>query len=174
MRVFIGIKIPPNDKILKVLESLKKFGGMKHVEPENIHICLKFLGEVDEEKIEDVKKVLDGLSGFGSFKIKLKSIGAFPSQNFIRVIWIGATSDKLISLAKLIDSELGMHGFRKETREFTPHITLARVKKKPVEDIKQIFSDEEFGDFEAKEVELIQSMLKPTGPEYVTLHKVAL
>lgn len=174
MRVFIGIKIPPNDKILKVLESLKKFQGMKHVEPENVHICLKFLGEIDEERIIDVKKVLDSLNGFGSFEIKLKSVGAFPNQNFIKVIWIGAVSDKLISLAKLIDSELERFGFRKETRKFVPHITLARVKKKPLDDIKQIFSDEEFGSFEAKEVELIQSMLKPTGPEYTIIHKVSL
>ena len=174
MRVFIGIKIPENNKILRVLESLKKFQEMKHVEPENIHICLKFLGEVDEERIADVKKVLDSLNGFGSFEIKLKSVGAFPNQNFIKVIWIGGVSDKLISLAKLIDSELGNLGFRKETRKFVPHITLARVKKKPSEEIKQIFSDEEFGGFEAKEVELIQSMLKPTGPEYITIHKVCL
>lgn len=172
MRVFIAVRVPLNEKIKRVLEELSKFKGIKTVKPQNLHINLKFLGEVEEDKIKEIKKILEELKGFGNFEVSLKSIDAFPNQNFVRVIWIGAKSDKLIRLAKLIDSELQNLGFIPGNK-YTPHLTLARVKKK-ISKIKKIFSDEDFGKLKVEKVELIKSELKKSGPQYLTLHLVEL
>lgn len=172
MRVFIGIKVPVNEKIRRVLEELSKFKGLKIVEPENLHLNLKFLGEVEEKNIEDIKKVLEELKGFESFEVSLKGVGAFPNQDFIRVVWIGAKSDKLIKLAKLIDSELQSLGFTPE-KDYVGHLTLARVKRK-IPEVKALLSDEDFGTLKVEKVELIKSELKRSGPVYSIIYTVGL
>ncbi len=171
MRLFVGITIESNEKIRKALSEAKKL-GLRAVAEENLHINLKFLGEVDEDKAEEVKRALDSARGFGSFGIELMGIGAFPNANFIRVVWIGVKSDKVIALAKLIDGELERVGFNKET-SYTPHVTLARVARK-TEGVKSLLSEEDFGAQKVDEVHLMKSELSPKGPKYDKIHSVRL
>jgi 2'-5' RNA ligase len=172
MRAFVGIRVEPRPKILEVLEKLSRLEGVKSVGPENLHINLKFLGQVSDRELEKIKTALLGIRGFGGFTAPLKEVRAFPNNLKIHTIWIGAPSDKLISLAKLIDSELNKLGFGME-REYVPHLTLARVKKK-VPEAGSLLGDYDFGTIDINEVELIESELGEQGPKYRTLMKVEL
>jgi len=171
MRLFVGIIIEPNEKIRKALAETKKL-GLRTVAEENLHINLKFLGEVDDNKIVEVKGALDSAHGFGSFEVELRGIGAFPNASFIRVVWIGVKSDKVVALTKLIDGELTRVGFNKET-SYTPHVTLARVARK-TEGVKSLLSEEEFGMQKVEEVHLMKSELSPKGPKYDKVYSVRL
>ncbi len=171
MRLFAAIGVEPNDRIRKMLSEAKGL-GLRTVAEDNLHINLKFLGEVDEGQIEGIKKALDTAAGFGGFDIGLSGMGAFPNPDFIRVIWIGVKSDKVSALADLIDCELERLGFNKE-KSYTPHITLARVPKR-VEGLKELLGERDFGRQEVKEIHLIRSTLAPEGPRYNRVHTVRL
>ncbi len=169
--MFVAIAIEPNEEIEKVLAETKKL-GLRAVAGDNLHINLKFLGEVDESQTEGIKKALDSVNGFGGFEIELAGVGAFPDADFIRVVWIGVKSDKVSALASLIDCELGRLGFNKE-KSYTPHITLARVPK-PVNGLKELLGERDFGRQEIGEIHLIESTLTPKGPRYDRIHTVRL
>ena len=171
MRLFAAIEIEPNEKIRKMLSEAKKL-GLRTVAENNLHINLKFLGEVDEGQTEGIKKALDSANGFGGFEIELTGIGAFPNADFIRVVWIGVKSDRVSALASLIDCELERLGFNKE-KSYTPHITLARVPER-VNGLKELLGERDFGRQEVKEIHLIKSALTPEGPRYDKIHTVKL
>lgn len=173
MRLFVGIRVPPFESIVELLERLKKFEGLKTVEPENLHVNLKFLGEVAEKKIEEIKGVLAQVADFGPFEITLRGVGAFPNENYIRVVWIGVESEDLVRLTKLVDEELKIVGFMEE-KNYVPHLTLARVQRKIPELMELFDKKKSFGCTEVKEIELIESTLTRGGPIYNTIHKVAL
>ncbi len=172
MRVFVAVRVNPRAKITELLKKLSGFDGVKAVEPENLHINLKFLGEVSDSEVEKIKDVIKVVRGFGYFTLQLKEVKAFPSNSRINVLWIGAHSDKLVRLMELIDTELNKLGFGRE-REYKPHVTLARVKKK-IPEIGSFLGAYDFGTLDVKEIELIKSELGKDGPRYETIAKVEL
>ena len=171
MRLFIGIEIEPNEEIRKVLEETRAL-GLRTVAEENLHINLKFLGEVDESRTEEIKKALDCAGGFGGFEVELSDIGAFPNSGFIKVVWIGVKSDKITQLAMIIDDGLSGLGFNKE-KSYTPHITLARVSRK-VDGLKEMLGEKRFGTQKVEEVYLMKSTLGQGGPKYEKVYSVRL
>lgn len=174
-RCFVAIEL--NEKIKKELgsfiEELRPIGPeLKWVRPENLHITLKFLGEVKEEKIDRIKKALqDILKPRKPFTIKIKGTGHFPEKKRPRVIWAGVEdSEDLFSLQKEVEGSLSGLGFREEEREFRGHITLARVKdpsgiEKLLERIS-LFKEKDFGIQEVNEIVLMKSDLRPDGARY--------
>ena len=163
-RVFISIEIPENLKkeIKKIQDSLPEFYGKK-TEPENLHLTLKFLGEISEEKIVRVQEKLK--KRFDSFEAEIKSLGFF-SENFIRIIWLKIENCE--ELQREIDNSLASLGFEKEKR-FMGHMTIARVKKikdkkKFLEELKRIKIPEL--KFPVKSFHLKESVLEPEGPVY--------
>lgn len=176
MRTFIALEIPDNVKekiFLSLNEERKKWRGVKWVEKENLHITLKFLGEVKEEKIPLISKVLDEVSErFKSFRLSLNVLGAFPTLKNPRIFWIGISpEEKVKEIFEFIEKKLKKLGFEKEKREFHPHITVARVKKRGNFNI----GEKKLGDgFEIKEVILFKSELRPEGPLYTPLKRVRL
>ncbi len=171
-RCFISIDIPENIKkeIISIQKSIPKFYG-KLIEAENLHLTLKFLGEIDEEKIELVKERLNEIK-FDNFEVAVDSLGVF-SEKFIRIIWLHLSNCE--ELQRAIDEELG-DLFPKEKR-FMSHLTIARVKK---------VGDREFFLEELKKIEIPQmkfnvdsfnlkeSILYPEGPIYLTIEKYKL
>ena len=161
---------------------IEKTGAtIKFTEPENLHFNLKFLGETPENEIDSIKGVLNNVSKhFEQFKVHIGGIGVFPSLNYIKVIWLGVTegSHLLRSLAEAIDSGLSEKGFSKETRKFTPHLTLGRVRsKKNKEELVSMLKSLEktdIGNMVLQEISLIESVLGKTGPAYKKLHIVKL
>ncbi len=176
-RLFTGIRIKPNKEIKNLINFLEKFNSTKTVKEENLHINLKFLGDTPEEKIKDAEKALEELEGFGSFNAKLEETGAFPNQEFIKVIWIGVNTPEIRKLARETEKAYINKEFKERDKVYKPHVTIARVKNKPNPEIKKAFKEEyskHYKDTEVKEVELIESHLKSSGPTYETIKKVKL
>ena len=137
MRVFFCFDLQPDLKV----QIYKKFSHLRHstvrvswVKPENMHITLKFLGEVDERRIEDFKEAaqtaITNAEVASNIKVVLERIGAFPAIERPRVVWIGPASEPqaVISLAAALESQLVGIGFEPERKPFTTHVTLGRVK----------------------------------------------
>jgi RNA 2',3'-cyclic 3'-phosphodiesterase len=181
IRSFVSIDID-NEQILSrvdsIMSSLSSLGAdLKPVERENIHLTLKFLGNVSPSKLAEVKSAL-GKARFEPFSLEIKGAGAFPNLKRISVIWIGVGEGW--SKAQLIfeETEKYLHevGFSRETRPFSPHITIARVKSGRKRDelagFLEHLADESFGTFDADRIRLKQSVLSPSGPKYSTLFEV--
>ncbi len=167
MRSFIAIDVP--QELKRNISLLKKdlnFEGIKPVEDENLHITLKFLGDVDSKKLSDVEKALRRVK-FKKFKISVRSVGVFPNENYIRVVWVGCESKELIELRSYIEDTLA-DMFKKE--QFNAHLTIARVKRKvDLSAFLNAHRNEDFGEFEVDRFELKMSELSREGPKYSTL-----
>jgi len=174
VRAFIAIKIEASDEIRQLLEKLDSLEGVKAVESENVHVLLKFFGEIEENDVDKIKKVMDDFSGAGVLQLELKEIGAFPKPEFARVVWIGAHSNKLVELQAILEEKLEAIGFNRDTRNYKPHVTLARIKKIPSKEVQDILSDRSFGITSANEISLFKSKLTSQGPIYTVLHTIKL
>lgn len=171
MRLFIAISPPDEikDKIANLTDSLSSGEpGLKRVSKENCHLTLKFLGEVGEKKAERVEATISKIKA-EKFKITLEGTGAFPSETYVKVVWVGVKEGReaLIDLQKEIDEELSKIGFRKE-KYFKPHLTLARVKflKDKLGSLERLKKADFVGEFTAESIELVESTLTPKGPIY--------
>jgi len=177
MRCFIALDLPREviNSIKEIQEKIKKknlFIG-KFTELENLHLTLKFLGEIDEKKVEEVKKRLQKIN-LNEFEVSLSECGAF-STKFIKIIWVKLEGEKIWDLQKEIDKAL-KDLFVPEER-FMSHITIARVKKVPskeklIDYIKNIKTKNL--KFKVGEFFLKKSELKPEGPQYEDIEKYRL
>lgn len=183
LRSFIAIDIEEKDiieKIIKIERILRETGAaLKLVEPENLHITIKFLGEISEKEIPLIRNILEKHAKlFNPFEIILEGIGAFPSISHPRVIWVGISEnkDKLTSLANKISTDLEKAGFRREERAFHPHITIARVKRQNSRLKKEImqYRNSIFGRMIVSNIRLKKSTLTPQGPIYTTIFEVPI
>lgn len=187
MRTFIAIELSEEIReALAQVESHLKYSGadVKWVEKNNIHLTLKFLGEITEEKCEKIKAILDEIAKFTkSFEISIKDIGAFPKIDYPRVIWVGlekgANESKV--LAEKIDDALSKIGFQKESRPFAAHLTIGRVRSsKNKQALKEKVISYDNSKLTAQNpqhvssVILFQSKLMPKGPIYTKLHEARL
>lgn len=195
MRTFIAIEL--SDEIrssLAQIQSHLKYSGadVKWVEKDNIHLTLKFLGEIDEKKLAQVKKILDEIGkSIKPFEITIKDIGAFPKIDYPRVIWVGLDKGAIESkiLAERIDEELSKIGFTKETRPFAAHLTVGRVRSsKNKEALKEkiensllptppglLLANAGAGNSQLiSSIALFQSTLTPKGSIYTKLHEANL
>lgn len=188
VRSFIAIDLPPAAKAcLHDLERELKKGkhsAIKWVSPESIHLTLKFLGNVDADRIDAIVEAMrQATVGMASFHLELGELGAFPNFGRPRVAWVGLRGqlDRLIALQKRLDSLLTPLGFPPEERPFSPHLTLSRVR----DDIS--FADRQgFGQllqntkfeggcgFEVESVDFMRSQLTPAGAIYTRLDSAPL
>ena len=168
MRLFIAIELPEQVKeyLTNVQKQITGFKG-KSVSKGQMHLTLKFLGEVPENKLELIKEKLKEVK-VEKIDCFTTNIGFFPSENYIRVVWIGLEpKEEIIELQKEIDNEL-KELFSKDKR-FHPHLTLARVKfvedkEKFKENIKKIKLEKK--EFSVDCFKLIKSTLTSDGPVY--------
>lgn len=181
VRAFVAINCPESVKgnILRIQEKLKDLGNLKLVEMENLHLTLRFLGEVSDEKLIEIGKKLDSISNFDKFQISLRGVGAFPNQNYIRVVWVGVDNglNRIKEMHNKIENELNVMGFKKDSR-FNSHLTIARVKsirdKEKLQEILRENSKTEFGGFQVEKIELMKSELTKEGPIYSILREITL
>ena len=182
MRVFIAIDI--NDEIRTALSDLQqqlqnkadnKKGDVKWVEPKNIHLTLKFLGEIKDEQAVDVCNIVKDVAGRNkSFELDIESVGCFGGRS-TRVLWVGTGegSNNLLQLQKEMEQELASAGLPPETRKFTGHLTLCRVKNSKagfkLAAITEDFKDFRLGTISADSVSVYQSQLTPRDPVYTVL-----
>ncbi len=178
MRAFIAVDIDKPEIVSRLrlleeeLQQLKV--KMKLVEPENFHITLRFLGEIPDFTVSDIRsRVLPSLR-FRPFVVKLSGFGAFPSATNARVLWVGISEgfDQLKSIRDQLDSLLRQAGIRFEEEEFSPHITLARLKERGGAAVAKFIMDHssyEIGEMIVNSVRLKKSTLTPRGPIYETI-----
>ena len=181
MRCFIAVDIDVFPKLLEFEKEIKETGAnVKLVEPENVHITLKFLGDTNESQIDEIDKIMkDAVKEIDPFNIQLKGAGVFPNQNYIKVIWMGIKQGEPIGvIASKIDEQLSKIGFKKEKRGFSPHLTIARVKSAKGKDeilhVIEKYRDVQFVDIRVDSIKLKKSDLTPKGPIYTTLIDVKL
>lgn len=179
IRSFISINIP--DELKKEAKALQEMfkkcdADVRWTRPEAMHLTLKFLGNIEEKQIEEIKIILKEIAlQTPLINIKLNGAGVFPNQKLPRVLWVDVIENDgiLDNLQKRMDAELSKIGFEKEKRGFKPHLTLGRVRSqkgkerlvKLLEDVK----DKEFGAFTASDIKLIKSELRPEGSVYTEL-----
>ena len=181
LRTFIAIHLTPEiqDILKKIQLDLKKTGAdVKWVQPHNIHLTLKFLGDVSLDKIDELKKVIQkSIEGTKAFEFQITSIGAFPKVEAPRVVWVGVNQGKsqIKTLADSLEKSLETIGFAKEDRDFEAHITLGRVRSslnrfalsKAIEQYPMPALPSQ----KAESIVLFKSTLTPQGPIYESLQE---
>ena len=185
MRAFIAIELSPpiREKLAELQALLKKSGAdVKWVKPDNIHLTLKFLGEIDEEKRGKIEEIIENTARASKqFPISLSSLGAFPKIEFPRVIWVAIDQgDKEVKiLAKDLEERIEKLGIPKEERPFSSHITIGRVRSPLNKDkLTQVLKESEnyfsnkIIEFNAGKITLFKSALGPSGPAYEALKEV--
>ena len=168
MRAFIAVDIPFGKEFKEYQEEIKNFGGFSF--PKNqFHLTLKFLGEVNENKIEEIKEKLNKIN-FKPFKVRLGNFGVFPDKKHINVIWISLIpEEKIKSLQENVEDVLEQF-FEREKREFKAHVTLARIKfVKDKEKLLESLKKKIEGEFVIDKFKLIKSELTPKGAVYTVL-----
>jgi len=175
VRCFLAIDLDESlrDKVLHLHEKFKDLAEIKFVERENLHLTLWFFGEVNLDFVNSISKEVDeAVKHFKPFELHLKSIGAFPSIDYVRVIWIGVKSTELIELYNSLKGRLEVLGLR-EDKEFHPHLTIGRVrrvknKEELISRIKEL-ENLEIGKMKVSELKLKKSKLTSRGPIYEDL-----
>jgi 2'-5' RNA ligase len=181
IRSFIAIDLsnPARHQIDSFIQELRKSDAqVGWVRVEGIHLTLKFLGNVAPELIEEIKPVLNDIaSESGPIHIEPAGCGAFPTLKSPRVIWVGLHGQigPLSELARRVEAAMVPLGFKPEDRPFKPHLTVGRVKgRQRLQALQQILlahRDFTVEPFDAAEVVLYKSDLRPDGARYTPLFK---
>jgi len=188
IRSFIAIELPDELKLgLSQLEARLKVGkqpGVKWVDPYSIHLTLKFLGSITTDRISEITKAIEeAVQGISPFHLEVKNLGGFPNLRRVQVAWVGISGevDKLNQLQKRIDFNLARLGFAPESRPFTPHLTLARLRNQASSPERQSFGQliadtksEITYSFEVKAISLMRSQLTREGAIYSRINSVKL
>lgn len=166
-RAFTAIDIP-QEIAEKLSEVQEEIGIGRPVKAEKMHITLEFFEDLTKEDIEEIKNHLQKLD-FEAFEVKVKDLGVFPSEKYIRVIWAGIESEKI---REIYEKSSGHSISSDNDHEFRPHVTLARVDdvrrgdKKRIHEALEEYSGVSFGSFEVEKLKLYESSLKSDGSEY--------
>ncbi len=177
MRIFVAVFPPPEvrEKVLASARRLPSGDRVRWIRPENVHLTLKFLGDVEDEIMDYLCAALGEVcERHTPFDTRLEELGAFPSARRARILWvgIGAGSDRLRSLAADLDAALAPLGFEPEKRPYTPHLTLGRTRGRPAS-FDPSYDVGSFG-FRVRHVELTESTLTDKGAVYRTLKSFTL
>ena len=181
VRSFVAFDLE-NDAVVKKLTDVqallvKTGADLKVVEPENIHVTMRFLGDV---RMESVEKIYEAMKKalFVPFEVRIQGVGAFPDARYPRVVWAGIThgANDLRSISSQLEPHLTALGFAPDPKGFSPHLTIARVKGgKNKAELAKFISDRkdfDFGTILATCLRLKKSDLTPRGPVYSTLREV--
>jgi RNA 2',3'-cyclic 3'-phosphodiesterase len=182
VRLFVALEIPDTvrDNLAAKIKELRDLSVKvadkrpRWVRPENLHVTLKFIGEVSPTKLGGIRSALSAIRSDTQVDLNFHGLGFFPNEQYPRVLWSGINaSANLTSLAGDIDGTLESQGIARERRAFAPHLTLARIEPPGLhEKLRAVLrenSTREFGSFQTREFHLIESKLKPSGAEYTTL-----
>jgi 2'-5' RNA ligase len=188
IRSFIAIELPPEIKLaLETLQAQLKSPDqtwVKWVDPHGIHLTLKFLGNVAADRIDDIIKAMrEAAGGTPTLHLALKGMGVFPNLRQVQVAWVGLDGEleQLRQLQQRIEVNLARLGFTRESRPFTPHLTLARLRDRASAEERQAFGRSVAGAsleadyaFEVTAIGLIKSKLTRAGAVYSQLGSVGL
>lgn len=183
MRTFVAIEISQEAKsVIAELQNKLRVADadVSWTRPENIHLTLKFLGEVSENLIADAARVCEeSASGSNSLNLNLSSVGAFPDFRQPRVLWVGLGGDidPLVQLQKKLDEGLSRIGFGRDGKPFRAHLTMGRVKsRRNSRELRELANHYRLAPspFSVTEIVLVRSQLHPEGSRYTRLASATL
>ncbi len=179
MRIFIAVNIPDNLKksISKLVDRIRIDNDfIRWIPPGNIHLTLKFLGEVAPSLLREIEGILERTtSGYSAFDLTVEDAGAFPHLGKPRVVWLGIRGGEVLqAIHSDLNRELAGLGFEMESRPFRPHLTIGRARSSRrgrgtrLESIEDRFDDVhvEVVTFRVTSIELMESFLEPSGAVY--------
>jgi len=184
-RTFVAVELAPANRAAaeKLIARLQATSAdVKWVEPENLHLTLKFLGEVPTREIPKVCAAVErGTDQVEPFELQIVGAGAFPRIERPRTLWLGTRggTEAMIALHGHIEKALGKLGFRKEQRRFHPHLTIGRVRGGGAGETQLAEALAECADYDAgklivEEVAIVSSQLGREGPSYTILGRAKL
>ncbi len=187
IRSFIAIELPDRLRLkLGQLEAQLKSGKqpwVKWVNPDSIHLTLKFLGDIASDRTGEITRAMEAAAqGIPPFHLEVKDLGVFPNLKRVQVVWVGISGevDKLGEFQQRLESNLACLGFAPESRPFTPHLTLARLRNQASLDERQGFGQLiagtrfEAGAIEVDAINLMRSQLTREGAIYSRISSVRL
>ena len=179
MRLFVSVDLPDAlaGDVRAVQEAFDGADGLNLTNPTNAHVTLKFLGEVDADRLEEVEEAVAAAvddADVEPFGASFAGLGVFPSLDYISVVWLGVGegSAEMTALHEAVEERTTALGFDPEGHDFTPHVTLGRLNhaggKERVQEVVQ-GENPTVGRMRVEEVRLTKSDLGPNGPEYATV-----
>jgi 2'-5' RNA ligase len=182
IRTFIAVKIakPLAEAVDGLVSELRTSNeNVKWVAPENLHLTLKFLGNVEESRVDEIAgAILQASEGIGPFEISLRGVGAFPNERRPKVVWVGIEKgrESLVSLSQQIEDRLEALGFEREKRRFSPHLTIGRLRRggRPGDLPDRLGIEFDGGECSVDRICLMKSTLTPQGPIYEELRQAIL
>jgi len=181
VRTFLAIPIPAH--IQSAIEDLQKglkkqLPDVRWVKADNLHLTLHFFGEVSQETLERIKVSVLSVKGCQQpFRVDIKGFGAFPNLRRPRVLWLGLRQlGPLRQIHRAIQEALELSGIPTDTRGYSPHLTIGRVRNTSADLTKQgvTLSDTELGHFDVDRIVLYESRLQPAGAQHIPLLTVTL
>ena len=180
IRSFIAVDLDEptlRERITNSQRGLEQTGAqLKLVNPNIMHLTLRFLGEIPRTAVEGVKEALSGLQ-FKAFEAHFSGLGVFPSMKRISVVWVGMTrgSEQLNEIFQQLEPKIRQLGIPADSKGFSPHLTIARVRsgvnRDALAEYVSSMRDHEFGSMQVTSVRLKKSTLTPKGPIYETLQE---
>jgi len=180
MRLFTGLDLP--DEVVRglrrLLDHLQPAARISWSPPENLHITTKFIGEWPEQRLDELKSALAAIPQRAPIPIHVRKVGFFPNPHAPRVFWCGIEAPGLEALAAETDQATATLGVPTESRAFSPHLTLARIKERvnlqPLREAIAALPSLDFGQFVADRFFLYQSRPGPKGSVYTKLAECKL
>ena len=177
MRLFVALEIPSTVRgnLADLLKTLRAVSPQtRWVRPENLHVTLKFIGEVPEARLTAIRMALSQVHFDQSVTLDFRGLGFFPSEKHPRVLWAGIeASPNLKTLVAEIETIMEKVGIPREKRPFSPHLTLARFEpRRLTEKLRAAIQEHaarNFGSLRTNQFHLIESKLKPSGAGYTTV-----
>lgn len=177
MRLFVAMDLSEEVRaaLTQFCEKLRgDFPSARWVRTEGIHVTLKFIDEMNEDRVAAIESALAAVKSSGPVEMKFRSTGFFPDARRPRVFWVGIEgSPNLEEIAALVETQLEPLGIARESREFKPHLTLARIQDargiEQLHDAVRRHGSIEFGSVRTNEMHLYQSQLGRGGSKYIRL-----
>jgi RNA 2',3'-cyclic 3'-phosphodiesterase len=188
MRLFVGIEISPAvvAATLDLIAQLQTAGvtlaprsRITWVTAERLHITIRFIGHVDETRVDEIRAALAPPLALDPFDLTIAGVGTFPPKGSPRVVWAGLTGgrDQLVAIEPMVSDRLARAGVAREQRPYNPHLTLARVRDAaglPSAPLLGSLRDSSLGTTSVDAITLFESRLSPKGPTYVALARTPL
>ncbi|WP_415379920.1 RNA 2',3'-cyclic phosphodiesterase [Halosimplex sp. TS25] len=182
-RLFVSVDLDGlAEEVAAAQERFAGASGLNFVDPEQAHVTVKFLGDTDPDRLDDLVDELDAAeadAGVDPFEVEFGGLGVFPSLDYISVVWIGTRTggEELTRIHETVEERTTAMGFDAEDHEFTPHVTLARMehaggKEQVQETVRE--RDPDVGTLAVEEIRLKESALGPDGPSYETVERFPL
>jgi len=180
IRSFVAVDLDDptiRERIIAAQQGLEQTrASLKIVNPEIMHLTLRFLGEIPQATVEQVKAAMDELR-FQTFDAQFSGLGAFPNLRRISVVWVGITQgqEELAAIFQQLEPRFRTVGLPPDDKGFSPHMTIARVRsgvnREPLAAFIESMRERDFGKMTVKAVRLKKSTLTPKGPIYTTIHE---